>query len=534
VSGEDLERGRAAYDGRRWDACVEALRSADADGLLDGNDFKLLAIALSMTGDDAGGAEAMERGHQRALDRADWRAAAEVAFWYGFTLFGRGEHARAGAWLTRSRDVVREHGLDGVEAALPDVVEARGLLAAGRSSEALALAEGAARVGRELADPNLEVLGRLTVGQVLLQQGHSDEALACLDEVMLTVSRADVDPPVTGIAYCAVVSACMGLLDVPRAREWTGVLSEWCDSQDGLVAFRGECLIHRSQLKAMDGDWSAALEEAHRACERRDTRSVGNAWYQLGEVHRVRGAWDEAEDAYRHANSQGRQPEPGLALMRLAQGRVGDAATTLRRLYAEPDRVDRIDVLAGYAEAMLAVGDVEAAEEAADELSRSSEGGPLVHRAQAQAVRGAVLLERGEAAQALACLRAACEVWHSLALPYAAARVRVRIGDACRALGDNASAALENDAARETFVRLGARADLEHLDRTVPPSAGGLTGREVEVLRLVAAGHTNRAIAGELVLSEKTVARHLSNIYAKLGIGSRAAATAYAYDHRLV
>jgi DNA-binding NarL/FixJ family response regulator len=413
------------------------------------------------------------------------------------------------------------------------VVEARGLLAAGRADEALVLAQGAAKVGRDLAEPNLEVLGRLTVGQVLLQRGRTDEALACLDEVMLTVSRAQLDPPTTGLAYCAVISACMGLLDVPRAREWTGVLSDWCDSQDGLVPFRGECLVHRSQLKAMDGDWPAALEEAQRACDRLDRTSSGNAWYQLGEVHRLRGTWEEAEDAYRRANSLGRQPEPGLALMRLAQGRTDAAATTFRRLYAEPDRVDRLDVLAGYVDAMLAAGDLDAAQAAADELAVTSDAGPLVHRGLAQEARGAVLLARGDAAGALACLRAACEIWYSLALPYDVARVRVRIGDACGALGDDASAALEHDAARETFTRLGARPDLERLDGTASPR-GGLTAREVEVLRLVAAGHTNRLIARELVLSEKTVARHLSNIYGKLGIGSRAAATAYAYDHRLV
>lgn len=512
---------------------MQALRAADAAGMLDREDFKLLAISLSLTGDDSGSAAVMERGHQRALEVGDWRAAAEVAFWYGFTLFGRGEHARAGAWVTRSREIVHEHGIEGVEAALPDVAQARGLLAAGRTQEAQTLAEGAARVGRDRAEPNLEVLGRLTVGQTLLQQGRNDEALACFDEVMLTVSRAELDPPVTGIAYCAVVSACMALLDVPRAREWTDVLSEWCESQDGLVAFRGECLVHRSQLKAMDGDWPAALEEARLACDRDDRTSSGNAWYQLGEVHRLRGAWAEAEDAYRHANSLGRQPEPGLALMRLAQGRVDAAATTFRRLYAEPERVDRVDVLAGYADAMLAVHDLDAAEAAADELSRSSDGGPLVHRALAQEVRGGVLLDRGEAADAVACLRAACEVWHSLELPYAVARVRVRIGDACRMLGDDDSAALEHDAARQTFTRLGAQPDLDRLDGATAPR-GGLTAREVEVLRLVAGGHTNRVIARELVLSEKTVARHLSNIYGKLGIGSRAAATAYAYDHRLV
>jgi tetratricopeptide (TPR) repeat protein len=266
----------------------------------------------------------------------------------------------------------------------------------------MTLARAAAQVGRDLGEPNLEVLGRLTVGQVLLQQGRTEEALSCLDEVMLTVSRADLDPPVAGLAYCAVIGTCMGLLDLSRARERTDVLSGWCDSQEGLVPFRGQCLVHRSQLKAMEGDWAAALDEARRATARITGNTAGSGWYQLGEVHRLRGAWSEAEDAYRRANELGRQPEPGLALMRLAQGRTGAAVTTFRRLHAEPGRLDRLDVLAGYVEAMLAAVDLDAAEAAAEELAVTSESAstPLVHRGRAQEARGAVHLARGDAAGA--------------------------------------------------------------------------------------------------------------------------------------
>jgi DNA-binding CsgD family transcriptional regulator len=536
VSQADLERGRAAYHERRWDGCVEALGAADADEPLAGEDLKLLSLSLSMTGDDRVSGEVLERAHRLALDTEHWAEAAETAFWRGFMLFGLGEVARAGGWLARSREIVAEHALDGVETTFPDVVEARGLLEAGRGDDALALASAAARVGKLRGEPNLEVLGRLTVGQVLLGQDRRDEALACLDEVMLTVSTRDLHPSVAGLAYCAVIGTCMHLLDVTRAREWTAVLSDWCDTQSGLVPFRGECLVHRSQLKAMDGDWTAALAEARNACERLTGPREGTAWYQLGEMHRLRGEYDDAETAFRRGNSHGREPEPGLALMRLAQGRIDAAVTTFRRLYAEPGRIDRVEVLAGYVEAMLAAGDLEAAQAAADELEAAPDGVPLVHRGRAAEARGAVLLARGDAAGALACLRPAWDLWHGLGMPYDAARVRVRIGDACRLLGDAAAASLEHDAAREAFLRLGAKPDLERLDARDDTGTGSgvLTAREIEVLRWVAAGHTNRAIAAELVLSEKTVARHLSNIYTKLGIGSRAAATAYAYDHHLV
>jgi DNA-binding NarL/FixJ family response regulator len=290
--------------------------------------------------------------------------------------------------------------------------------------------------------------------------------------------------------------------------------------------------VHRSQLKALRGVWAGALDEARTACARVGGPAVGDAWYQLGEVHRLRGEYAEAEDAYRKANSHGRQPEPGLASMRLAQGRVDEAVTAFRRLHAEQGRIDRPDILAGFVEAMLTAGDVDSARAAADELASGSEPAP-VHRARAAEARGAVLLAEEDPAEALSHFRHALALWTDLEMPYDAARVRVRIGDACRRLGDETAASLECDAARETFLRLGARPDLDRLAASASGS-GVLTGREVEVLRLVAAGHTNRIIASELVLSEKTVARHLSNIYTKLGIRSRAAATAYAYDHHLV
>jgi DNA-binding NarL/FixJ family response regulator len=533
VSASDLERGRAAYADRRWDVAVEAFREAEGHSPLELEDLRLFGLSLSMTGEDDASTEILERSHRLALAEGRWPEAAETAFWYAFMLFGTGEPARGGAWLARCRELVDDHGVQGPVAVLPDVIEARGLVEQGSLEDGVALATVAARVGRVDGNANLEVLARLVVGWGLLRQERRDEALRCFDEAMLTVSAGELYPVVTGLAYCSVVSACMSVLDVPRAQEWTGALSDWCDAQSGLVPFRGQCLVHRSQLKAMRGDWSGALDEARAACDRLEGTAIGDAWYQLGEVRRVQGRYAEAEDAYRRANSHGRQPEPGLALMRLAQGRVDEAVTTFRRLYAEPDRIDRTEILAGYVEAVLAQGDVDAARTAADELGTGSESLSEVHRARASEARGAVLLADGRAAEAIACLRQAVELWNLLAMPYDAARARVRIGDACRTLGDVESSTLEHEAARETFERLGAQADLDRLGRAASPY-GGLTAREVEVLRLVAAGHTNRLIARELVLSEKTVARHLSNIYTKLGIGSRAAATAYAYDHRLV
>jgi DNA-binding CsgD family transcriptional regulator len=266
--------------------------------------------------------------------------------------------------------------------------------------------------------------------------------------------------------------------------------------------------------------------------------ALGLAWYALGELHRLAGAYPEAEDAYRTANAMGQQPEPGLAKLRFAQGRADVAVATFRRLLAEPQRTDRADVLAAYVDVMLDQGDPVAAGGASRELADLADAQDSeVLSAMAVEAAASVCCAEGQAGAALPLLRRAWEGWHTLGMPHDAARVRVRIGDCYRALGDEASAQMEYDAARLVFEQLGAQPDLERLgERLAGPTraAGGLTAREVEVVRLVAAGHTNRAIARLLFLSEKTVARHLSNVYAKLDIGSRSAATAWAYDTHLV
>jgi ATP/maltotriose-dependent transcriptional regulator MalT len=264
------------------------------------------------------------------------------------------------------------------------------------------------------------------------------------------------------------------------------------------------------------------------------------AIYQLAELHRLRGQFAEAEEAYREASRLGLEPQPGLALLRLAQGRTEAAEAAIRRVVAETtDRPGRVRLLPAQVEIMLTVGDLPAARDAADELTRiaGAYDTPALRAAAEQAL-GAVLLAEGDARAAVVALRGALQGWRELQVPYEAARVRVLVGVGCRALGDEEAAAMELDAARDGFEQLGATPDLAQLDaltgRQAAAGAHGLTARELEVLRLLAAGKTNRAIAGELVLAEKTVDRHVSNVYAKLGVSSRAAATAYAYRHQLL
>jgi DNA-binding CsgD family transcriptional regulator/tetratricopeptide (TPR) repeat protein len=430
-----------------------------------------------------------------------------------------------------------EHGYLLWLAALRSIME-------GRAREALAGFEQAAALGDRWGEPDLAAMARLGIGRALIRLGEPGPGVALLDEVMVAVEAGELSPIVVGDLYCTVLEGCQELFDLRRAREWTAVLTAWCAGQPDLVPYRGQCLLHRAELLQLHGAWPEAMAEARQAYARflqpTGHPAAGAAAYQEAELHRLRGEADEAEKAFRRASRLGREPQPGLALLRLAQGQVAAAQAAIRRVLDEAsDRHDRCRLLPAATEIALAAGDLAAAEAAAAELGRAAEDldAPLL-RAAAASAQGAVLLGRGDARSALAALRGAWAAWQELEAPYEAARAREGIGLACRALGDQDSAAMELDAARWAFQQLGATGDLarvEALGVAAPAeAAGGLTAREVQVLRLVATGRTNRAIAAELVLSERTVDRHLSNIFTKLGVPSRAAATAWAYEHRLV
>ncbi|MEJ3744534.1 response regulator transcription factor [Actinomycetes bacterium KLBMP 9797] len=527
--------GRDAYQRRDWGRAYEQLAVAASTA----DDLERLANTAYLTGHDEASDDAWLRAHQEWLRLGDGPRAARCAFWLAFGLLLRGEEVRAGGWLARARRLLDDREADCAERGYLLIPVALAALDAD-PLDAYASFARAAEIGTRFGEPDLIAIGTLGRGEALTRAGRIAEGVALLDEAMVAVTAGEISPRIAGIVYCAVLLECQAVFDLRRARQWTAALTQWCQTQPDLVPFRGQCLVHRSQLMQVQGEWPDALDEARHACRRlADRPAAAMAHYQVGEVHRLRGEFPAAEEAYREASRRGFNPQPGLALLRLAQGEVDAAAAAIRTvLGAAPGRLPRAHLLSAYVEVMLAAGDVPAAQEAAAELAAIA--GDLdapYARAVSTHATGAVHLAAGDGTAAVAVLRRAWALWRELDAPYDAARARELIGLACRALGDHDGAVLELDAAAWGFRKLGAAADLRRVERLAmraATTAGRLTAREVEVLRLVAAGKTNRTIAAELFLSEKTVARHVSNILGKLDLASRSAATAYAYEHGLV
>jgi DNA-binding CsgD family transcriptional regulator len=540
AANEALDKGRAAFREKRWDVAFAALSAADNATALDPDDLVLLGIAAHLTGRDEAALDVLARIHSGYMQAGRPERAARYAIEASMLLMNRGDMAQAGAWHGRAARLLEDHG-DCAEKGWVILPTALQHLFGGDAETALSLVIDAMGLAERFTDPDLLALCRLARGNALVVLGRVPEGIAFVDDAMLSVIAGEVGPIQSGIVYCAVLELCQEIFDLRRAREWTQALAHWVDTQHGLVPFRGQCLVHRAEIMQLRGDWPDALHEAERA-ERwlsdPPTQAVGAAHYQLGEIHRLRGEVAKAVESYKRASLNGRNPQPGMALLRLAQGQVNAAATAVKREADEAhDLVARARLLPALVEITLAARDVAAARAAADELGAIAKtlDAPML-RAMAGHANGAVLLEEEDPRGALAELRPAAATWRELGAPYEGARVRALIAQACRTLGDRDSADLEIEAARTAFEQLGAAPALAWIDGLsgAPAKGSGLTAREIEVLRLVAAGKTNRAIAEDLVLSQKTIDRHVSNIFTKLGISSRAAATAYAYEHDLV
>jgi DNA-binding CsgD family transcriptional regulator len=541
---EKIERGRKAFADQAWADAFAHLSAAAGDSPLEIDDLERQAAAAYLVGRADESVDLWARAHHDCVRHADVPRAARCAFWLAFILLNRGELSQGGGWVDRAQRLLDDGAVDCVERGYLRYCSALRFVFEGDVVPAQAGFSEAVEIGGRFNDPQLSTLARIGEGRCFIYLGEIAKGVALLDEAMVAVGASEVSPIAAGDAYCTVIDGCHEVFDVRRVREWTTALSRWCEAQPQLVLYRGLCFVHRAEVMQLHGEWSDAMDELEGALVRLaqpvSSPELGAALYLRGELHRLRGEFEESAQAYRQANELGREPQPGLALLRLAEGRVEVAMAAIRRVLEEAgDPISRSRVLGPYVEIALASGDVQAAKEAAEELSAIAGDleSPLL-QAVAEYATGTVLLAEKEPPDALVLLRRAWRRWRELEAPYEAARARIPIALACRALGDEDGAEMELDAARSVFEGLAAAPDV---GRVVELSqvgalraAGDLTTREVQVLSLIATGKTNRAIATELVISEKTVASHVSHIFTKLDLTSRAAATAYAYEHDLV
>jgi DNA-binding NarL/FixJ family response regulator len=537
------------YDDHAWRQAYAELAAADESGELDASELELLASTAFLIGHDQAGESALARAHKAYAGVGDFEGAAGAACRLGFRL-ARREPAQANGWFARAARMLEDAGCDdcvvhgylALSAGIRHAIE-------GHFDQAHVDFANAVAVGRRFGSNDLVLLARLGEGRAFIRRGEVAAGNTLLDEVMVAVTGDDLSPENVGVVYCIALDACDETFDVARAREWTEAFGRWCESEPEIVPNRGDCLVRHAEVKQIRGEWNEAMTEVMRACDilgadgERTTPATGTAFYLLAELHRLRGDLDDAETAYANASRHGREPQPGLALLRVAQGQTAAAVGAIRRAVADAETpARRAECLRACVEVSLAAGDVARARTAADEFSTLAEtiGAPLLRAAAAHA-HGAVQLADGRGRDSLSSLRAASEIWRELDAPYEVARARALSARAHRNLGDTDTARLELASARQIFEELGARPDiaaadvildeLADVDHSAPNT---LTDREAEVLGLVATGRTNRAVADTLGISEKTVARHVANIFGKLGVSTRAAATAYAHRKGLV
>ena len=536
-----LEQARADFGRGEWTAAYDAWSAAGLSALSidELDDF---ATVTELLGRHDECVAALQREFVLSEAVRDGPRGVRGAFRLAMVTGEHGEPALSAGWAARAEGLADELAGDAVEHGWIAFLQMFRAIMGGDFATATARAEEAVAIGRRHRDPDLSAMALSGLGRIRLYSGQVPDGLSLLDQSMVRVIAGECSPVIAGHVYCTAIEGCQEISDFARMAEWTTALERWCAGQPGLLTFTGQCAVHRGQLLRQRGEWGLALDELELAAAR--YREVGSppaaalSAYESGEVLRLRGDYVAAEAAYERAADAGFEPQPGLALLWLAKGDRTTALAAIERLQAEPGGpVQRCRILPAAVEVLLADGQFERGRELADELSTIAESfGCEPLKAAAAEASGAVELAGGDAAGALPYLRKAHQLWARAEAPYDRARARVLVGRALAAVGDHETSRRELEAARTTLRQLGARPAADQVDRLLAPATlpSGLTAREAEVLRLVASGRSNAQIAADLVLSEKTVARHLSNIFTKLDVPSRTAAAAFAFEHGLV
>src|SRR5687767_9967266 len=535
-----LARARKSFEQHTWADSYRLFEAADREAPLEPEDLERLATAAYLMGREDDSEAFWERAHRTFLERGDREGAARSACWLALGLQLRGAIAPASGWFARAQHILDEAQIECVVRGFLLIPSAIQRVVQGDPAAGDALFSQAAEIARRYGNRDLACKAAQGRGRALIRLGRVSEGVALLDEAMVAVIAGDVSPILAGDAYCTVLEGCQEIFDLRRAYEWTTALARWCAAQPDLVRYRGECLLYRAEVLQMRGKWDEAARDAQDACELLMSRpAAGAAFYRLGDVHRLRGDFKKAEAAYMQANERGRKPQPGLSLLRLAQGEIDTAAASIRGVLLDTRiQAARAGMLAAAVEILLGAADLDNARAAATELSTiaSAIGASLLNAASAQAT-GAVLLAEGDVEGAATLLCQASEIWRDLGMPHEEGQTRLLMAGVCERRGDHEGRRLEVEAARRLFNQLNAECCLARIGEQPkrPTSAvGSLSEREAQVLRLLASGKTNRAIAEELFISDKTVARHVSNIFDKLGVSSRSAATAWAYQRNLI
>jgi DNA-binding CsgD family transcriptional regulator len=532
-----LAAARDHLEGWAWSAALDAAHAAGPlAGAHEAERLDIIATASWWLGSMDASIDAREQAFAAFEEVGDERRAGQCAVWLWQDNVLKARPSIAGGWLRRARRLLDAHPgtVEYGELLLREAETAHG---GGDLDAALATAQEALLLARALKARSMEAEALQTIGRVLIDQGDVAEGMGHLDEAMLSAVEGRLTPYATGKVYCSLISACENLGDIRRAAEWTDATLRWSEKHP-LAMWPGICRVHHAALLTLRGQWDAAEREARRACDDIGEFHVGNAasgFAEIGDIRRRLGDLDGAEAAFGRAEELTGAHSPGLALLRLAQRRVDAATSIIANLLAEQswNRLERGKLLPARVQIAVAAGDLDAASEAASELESIAADfdSPLLAAA-ALTARGRVLFASGDASAACATLRDALREWQGLDVPYEVATVRLLLGQACRACGDEDAATRSLQTAAAVFDRLGAALDvsyLRELESGSAPRPAGLTEREAEVLRLVADGKTNKDIAEGLFLSERTVARHLSNIFTKLGVNTRTAAAAFYY-----